>query len=251
MSASNTSNSASSVQAAIAAIAQRRIYFGHQSVGYDILAGVAELLKDVPGASLRIVDSADPRELDRPGLVHSKVGTNTDPLSKIQAFANAMDAGMGERADVALMKFCYVDIEAHTDVPTLFSRYEECFASLRARFPRVRFAHITAPLTARPGGLKSFIKLRMGKSLWGDEQNRRRHAFNELLRAKYGPGRALFDLAKCESTDEHCQPSTHSYAGANQPCMHPSMTSDGGHLSRRGKAVIAREFLSFLAGVPA
>lgn len=239
------------VQAAIAAISQRRIYFGHQSVGYDMLAGVDELLRSTPGAALRIVDSADPRELDKPGLVHSKIGTNTDPLSKLQAFANAMNAGMGERADVALMKFCYVDIEAHTDVPTLFARYEECFSSMKDRYPRVRFAHVTAPLTARPGGLKSSIKLKMGKPLWGDEHNRRRHAFNELLRAKHGPTRALFDLARLESTDENGQPFAHANAGSLQPCMHPSMTHDGGHLSQRGKAVIAREFLTFLAGVVA
>jgi hypothetical protein len=247
MSHANVSNQASNVNAAIAALARQRIYFGHQSVGYDILAGIAEAIDSVPGTTLRIVDSADPRELETPGLVHSKVGTNADPISKLQAFANAMDAGVGQRADVALMKFCYVDIESHTDVAALFARYEECFASIGARFPRVRFAHVTAPLTARPGGFKSFIKLKCGKPLWGDEQNRRRHAFNQLLRARYGP--IVFDLAKFESTDTNGQPFTHFYAGASQPCMHPSMTHDGGHLSQHGKAVLAREFLLFLAGV--
>lgn len=245
----NAPTSASSIQPAIEALARHRVYFGHQSVGYDILAGVADLLKNLPGNTLRVVDSADPRELSQPGIVHSKVGTNTDPLSKLQAFANAMDAGMGQIADVALMKFCYVDIESHTDVPALFSRYKDCFSSLAARYPRTTFAHITAPLTSRPGGLKSFIKLSMGKPLWGDEQNRRRHEFNERLRATYGTEGTLFDLASFESTDEHGRVFAHEYAGSAQPCMHPSMTRDGGHLSTRGKAIIAREFLSFLAGV--
>src|SRR3989454_12732065 len=84
------------------AAAEPRIYFGHQSVGANILQGVKEL-----GVSLSIKDEF--------------LAENGEPLRKLQNFKAAV--GEGSRFDIALVKFCYVDVNADTDARALFERY--------------------------------------------------------------------------------------------------------------------------------
>jgi hypothetical protein len=224
----------------------KRIYFGHQSVGYDIIAGAERLIETAPAIRLRIVDSADPEALREPGLVHSKVGSNADPVSKLQAFSNLLAAGAGERSDVAMMKFCYVDIQDRTNVESLFDLYRRTFDDLGRRFPRVRFLHATVPLTSRPGGLKNAIKTLIGRPRWGDENNRRRHLFNEKVRAFWGG--ALFDIARLQSDDGA---SSFRIAGTTHPCLNAAYTHDGGHLNETGKTLLGHAFLDALTKVAA
>lgn len=226
----------------LSALAGRHIYFGHQSVGYDILAGAEELLRERGVTNVRVVDSGDPSALATPGIVHSKIGSNSDPLSKLQAFTNFMAAGAGDKAELAMMKFCYVDIEQNADVDAIFAAYERTFRDLAARYPRVAFLHCTVPLTSRPGGWKNQIKMMLGKPLWGDEQNRRRHLFNEKLRA-FG-GERVFDIAALESD---AGATIYRMGGETLPCMNPAYTNDGGHLNTQGKRKLGQAFLEFLA----
>ena len=41
-----------------------------------------------------------------------------------------MRAGIGDQIDVAMMKFCYVDIIDDADIATLFAAYHETLANL-------------------------------------------------------------------------------------------------------------------------
>ena len=62
-------------------------------------------------------------------LGHVRVPENGKPLQKLEAFDRAMgtqSAGL----DVALVKFCYVDIGPDTDVKSLFARYRATLADL-------------------------------------------------------------------------------------------------------------------------
>ena len=61
-------------------------------------------------------------------------------------------AGAAAGVDIALVKFCYVDFDAGTDVPALFAAYQATLASLEGRYPRTTFVHVTAPLTTVQGG---------------------------------------------------------------------------------------------------
>lgn len=101
-------------------IAGKAIYFGHQSVGGNILDGVRAVTATIPGAELKLLQTDDPKKLTAGVWAHSLVGANEDPLSKIGAFAQAMDRGFAERADVAFFKLCYIDFNPATDVRSLF-----------------------------------------------------------------------------------------------------------------------------------
>src|SRR5215203_5438996 len=88
------------------AATKKKVFFGHQSVGYDIVQGVEDVLKQTPTVAFPVTESADPQVFDRPVLAHAAVGRNSDPASKINDFVAKVRAGIGDRADVAVLKFC-------------------------------------------------------------------------------------------------------------------------------------------------
>jgi hypothetical protein len=109
----------------LTAVAHTRVFFGHQSVGMNVLNAV-------PGVYADHGVSAPPIEQGRtePGanggfIAHQFIGENGNPLLKIEDFNRTMRGGMGRQVDVALMKFCYVDITTSTDVDALFARYRD------------------------------------------------------------------------------------------------------------------------------
>ena len=108
------------------AAAEPRVYFGHQSVGANILQGVKEL---GPTTGLRL------------SIKDEFLAENGDPLRKLQNFKAAV--GEDSRYDIALVKFCYVDVNADTDVRALFERYRATIAEIRAKNPRTTFVHVT------------------------------------------------------------------------------------------------------------
>src|SRR5215212_2127264 len=71
--------------ATIPALVMRRIFFGHQSVGADLLNGLVRVVRE-SGVPLRISEWSTPDALDSPGLVHTLIGRNEDPDSKIRHF---------------------------------------------------------------------------------------------------------------------------------------------------------------------
>src|SRR3954471_5260390 len=105
-------------------LAHQRVYFGHQSVGANIIQGVKELCKGA-GVPVFIKDEFVPE--------------NGDPLRKLASFKSSV--GAGSRYDVALVKFCYVDISAETDARALFASYRAAIDELRAKNPRTVFVH--------------------------------------------------------------------------------------------------------------
>lgn len=227
------------------AIGQRRVYFGHQSVGGDILAGLRELARE-EGVALDIVEAGAG---DAPGLVHEVLGENTRPETKLDAFSRALDRRRDRPPELALLKFCYVDFEAATDVPRLFARYLDHHAALRERFPEVTFVHVTVPLTATQGGVRGFVKRVFGDGAAGERENVRRHQFNELLRARFAGREPIFDLALAESTREDGTPVRFEREGQAYPRLAPEFTHDGGHLNERGRRHVARALVEALARV--
>ena len=141
------------------ALCEKRIYFGHQSVGYNIIEGLGDLKKTVKGLSgLRIADLKTNATMDGPGFYHSPIGLNRKPQSKINAFREIMISTLpSDSIDLAFFKLCYVDITQTTDVKTLFSSYRRNIEELSQRLNRTTFAHVTTPLTVRPSGKKAAI----------------------------------------------------------------------------------------------
>jgi hypothetical protein len=232
----------------LTALAARRVFFGHQSVGADILEGVREIRAATPGVLLQVTEVAGRVDLPSSGLVHARIGINSDPISKVRDFTQLVRDWVGDWADVALFKLCYVDVTRDTDVLRLFELYRVTMAELIVGYPTTRFAHVSVPLRVRQGGWKGRMKRLLGRPDRAVEDNAARHRFNELLRREYGDQGVLFDLAAAESTREAGDACVVETAGGRVPCLCPEYTHDGGHLNGRGRRAVAGRFLAFLAG---
>ncbi|MDY6949730.1 MAG: hypothetical protein SXG53_28975, partial [Pseudomonadota bacterium] len=182
------------------------VFFGHQSVGADIIRGVSELPDIERRTGPRICDRhhMDPN----PGaagaaaapwvLIHSPVGRNREPLTKLDEFERLAREEFATRVDVALVKFCYVDITAATAVSELFQTYISRMDELANAVPHIRIAHITVPLrTVRPAW-RAALGRALGRPDPEVDHNRAREDFNRRLRDTVPPAR-LFDLAALES----------------------------------------------------
>lgn len=221
------------------AVAARRIVFGHQSVGSNILDGVRALAAD-SGVNLPITESRGPASA--PGLTHFLVGRNGDPLGKIRDFSAVIDGGAN--GDIALLKLCYIDLGAGDEPRQLAATYCDTLDALAGRHPRTRFVAVTVPLTTVQGGPKALVKRLLGRIPDGWQENALRHAFNEALRVRYADGGRLFDLAALEAA-----PRPRSRDGRPVPALDPSLTDDGGHLNAAGARRVAAALIGFLAEV--
>jgi hypothetical protein len=219
-----------------------RVCFGHQSVGAAIVTALATMT----GRGIEVVETSDPKAFQRPVFAHFRVGRNGDPLSKCRAFARAMEAGSGDRADVAFFKLCYVDITAATDVDDLFRTYQDTMASLVLTYPDVTFLHVTVPLTRVPCGPVGWWRKRMGWIGRAQADQMKRHAFNTMVRAAYAASGRLFDLAEVEATFPDGTPSRFLCHGESIPTLVPEYTDDGGHLTQQVAELVAGRLLSCL-----
>ena len=129
-------------------VAGTRVFFGHQSVGQDVLNGIREIY------------AADGRP--PPTVEDALIGENERPLLKVEDFDARLRAGAAGRVGVAMMKLCYIDITSQTDVGALFGAYRTSLADLERDFPDVAFLHVTVPLTepGRLAGLKARLASR-------------------------------------------------------------------------------------------
>lgn len=229
-----------------------KIFFGHQSVGYNIIDGMKDVLKDYNCIDLNLVETFDPEQFGQPIFAHTQVGRNTDPLSKIRNFEEIMDSGIGDVIDIAFFKFCYIDIFGDTDHVEISDHYVATMDRLKNRYPRTIFLHFTVPIRSLPksavGGLKQSIKSLVGKPGVLDD-NIMRERYNKLLTDEYGKTEPLFDLALVESIDPsglRC----HTNKGTQKVyVMASEFTDDGGHLNIVGRRKVAEQLLITLVEV--
>lgn len=239
----------SNVQAATLAddlkvIAGERIYFGHQSVGANILDGLKEL-SATAGVPLRIAETPRAAALQGNGVGHVFVEENGNPLKKLASFKAAL--GEGSQADVAFIKFCYVDISADTDPAALFAEYRKTIEELRAKNPRTTFIHVTLPLTTVQTGPKAWAKRLLGRAPSGTVQNVKREQYNTLLRRAYAGREPIFDIARVESIAADGTQATVEWEGDVAPAMAAGYTDDGGHLNHAGRLRAAQELVKVVA----
>jgi hypothetical protein len=234
-------------------LSAKRIFFGHQSVGYNMIEGMTELMKTNPQIGLNIVRTSDPARFNVPLFAHSEVGQNGDPVSKIEDFSKFMEKGLGNKIDIAFLKFCYVDITATTDVEKLFRDYRVSRTALEMKYPRTTFIHITTPLTSPPVGLKGqvkfIIKKIIGRPTASIEDNINRSLFNDKMRKEYEGKEPLFDLARIESTSSDGTQALFEKDGKTYPHLVEAYTHDGGHLNEKGRKIVAEQILVFLANL--
>lgn len=231
------------------ALAQRRIFFGHQSVGRDILAGIRDVLSENPDIQLHLVNGNAPAAVDGPAFIEANVGQNGDPASKTREFVAAVSQGLTDPGAIAFHKYCYVDVTEETDIPQLFADYQSVMAELRSSHPELTIVHVTMPLTANgDSGLKGFAKRLLGRDPWV-MLNRKRNEFNRLLVAQYADEEPIFDLALLESTRPDGTRASFRHGTEVVYTLANEWTTDGGHLNEAGRRMVAERLLVFLAGL--
>lgn len=236
-------NSLSNIdQDALQGIQEKNIFFAHQSVGYNIINGLKINNDENRGLSLNIIDSRKINEIGKHFFAHNPIGKNFDAKSKVDDFVKVIREN-NENIDIAIFKFCYVDIETHTNIHDLFDYYSKEVNRLIEKYPKIRFIHVTVPLFTKAVGTKGLIK-----GLIGRDHNLKRNSYNNLLKKKY-PAKNIFDLAMFESTWPDGTREINLKVGENNFALVPEYTEDGGHLNEKGGKFIGEQLLIFLAGI--
>lgn len=221
----------------------KKVFFGHMSVGYNIIDGLEDLkIDDQRLSDLSIIELND-NNINKPGIYHKKNGKNGLPESKCEAFRNyLLEDSLGKQFDIALFKFCYVDFGEDTDIEAIFDKYVQTIESIKKDFSNLEIIHTTTPLLAHNFSLKNKIK----NIITGDLANIKRNQFNKLVYSKYVNDDLIFDLAGIESTypDENREYFTSK--GEKYYSLIKEYTYDGGHLNNVGRKWVALEFLKVL-----
>lgn len=224
-------------------LAQRTFYFGHQSVGANIIDGVREIAARRPDIKLRVVSEA--RE-PLPGALNAfRIGRNEDPESKNVAVVQAAQGDLGPRP-VIMFKYCYVDLDVRSDPAKLFERYRQTVAHIRAQRPEVTVVHVTVPLMTNPSIVRVVMNKLRGIATSRDE-NAVRAEYNRTLRAEYLGREPVFDLAALEATRADGSIEHSVVNGTKVPALAREWSSDSGHLNAAGRRRIAEQFLATLA----
>jgi hypothetical protein len=225
------------------AVARLRVFFGHQSVGGDIIEGLKPW---IVASEVTENKTAPPNASFR----HAFIGTNTVPLSKLESFDRLLRAEeQRQHVDVAMAKFCFIDFDSKTDVDALFAAYAREMKKLEQDLPQTTLVYFTVPLTTVQGGLRGWLKHHFGGGAWGEKENVKRNAFNELIRSNY-PKELIFDLATFEATLPDGHLDTSEVDGHPIPRLRADFTDDGGHLNELGRREIAGALLRFLSTIP-
>lgn len=208
-------------------VAAMKSYFGHQSVGGNILGAIPAVFSDHGVTAPPVLEA--PATVTGGAVLHNLIGQNGNPQSKINAFASSLQ-GIGHEVDVAFMKFCYVDVTAGTNVASLFASYREGMTTLKSEYPNVAFLHVTVPLTTD-----------------SPADNVAREKYNALIRGQYSDSGRLFDLAAIESTRPDGSRVSGTYGGDTYFSLYPGYASDDGHLNTRGAKTAASGLLDVIA----
>jgi hypothetical protein len=222
---------------------EKRILFGHKSVGYNILEGVEELKRKdsrLDRLSLFEIKPGEAVPYEKPGIYHSPNGKNGFPKDKCDAFKRLLSENdTGAKIDIAFFKFCYVDFNPQSDASMIFDYYVATMESLKNKFPKLNLMHVTVPLVAHRWGVRSIIR----NLTEGDAANVKRNEYNKLLISKYGSSDVIYDLAAVESTYPDGKREMFNEEGKKYYSLVRLYTNDGGHLNERGRYNAAKAFL--------
>ena len=212
------------------------VFFGHQSIGENILDGLGKLAAKEGWPAFPVVEANGTAHSASPALLHAKVGANGDPSSKVVGFKDAMNSGAAAGADIALMKFCFWDIRRDTNVDKVFDEYRATLDELSRKYPDVTFLHATVPLVVKDTDVRAGIRRMLGMGVPTDADNATREALNQKIRAEYGRSGRVFDIAALEGP-----------AAESIPFLAKELSSDGAHLNDAGRARVAAGLVKSLS----
>lgn len=234
------------VEQLVSRAARIKVFFNHQSVGENILLGVDGLVRGT-GAVWTVVKMKQGPWPGEPGLLHASLGENENPKSKMDAFGEALRSWSGEKPAVAMLKLCFVDVTASTDISKLLGYYQGTVNRLKSEFPTIVFGHVTVPLAREPDSLRVKIKRMLGRRVSEDSANLARTKYNQKLREMF-PNDPVFDLEEIESTRPDGTRVWQRVAGERAYGLASEYASDSwGHLNERGARLAAIGLARFIA----
>lgn len=230
----------------------RTVFFGHQSVGQDIIGGIRDILKEHPDVTWQITETHDAAKITGPGFFHARIGQNATPVSKCEDFERYLNSGIAGRIDYALMKFCFIDISHTSSVAEIFQTYQSTMSRLKSQYRGTTFVHVTVPLMTQDTGtfmkVKDAVKSILGRPL-STSANIKRDEFNRMLKREYQGKEPVFDLAAAESTLPDGTRTTFDSNGMTYPLLAKQYAQDSGHLNETGRKKVAQDLLAFLAAL--
>jgi hypothetical protein len=231
-------------------LAQKKIYYGHQSVGNNIMVGIKDLVKENPQIRLKFTRNAEEHKIAIGLFANSRLGQITDPLLMVEEVTRSMEKTLGVAADIAVLRFSYGDVYAKKNVEEVFDNYQMAFSILKKKYPQTKFVHVTLPLDTTKTSWKLWVKQLLRKQeIWEYETNIRRNDFNELLRKKYKGLNPVFDIAELQSTFPDGKRSTFTKNGKTYYSMIANYSYDGHHLNQTGREIAAEKLLLLLASL--
>jgi len=222
-----------------------KIMFAHHSVGKNILDGLNDIAMEA-GVKINVASINNKIKMDTLKFVDFNPGKNTLPKTKVDGFVKKIEGlGADYNPDIAFMKFCYIDFSPETNVNELFNYYKDKIEKLKKGKPDIIFVHLTVPLVAELNTVKSKIKRILGMDARQKASNIKRNEFNKLINDSFF-NEPIFDIARIESTRKDGSREQFTKNGKNYYRMLPEYTTDGGHLNKLGKYVLATELVNFL-----
>lgn len=218
----------------LTAVKSKRILFGHQSVGGNMVEGIPALYASYSVSPPTMISDSNLSQINSASggfFAEFYVGENYDPLGKIADF-NTTVRQYASKLDIAFMKFCFVDITASVNATQIFNSYQSTMNALVQDFPAIKFVYVTAVL---------------------DEYTVNdavvREQLNSLIRQAYGSTGRLFDLAAVESTRPDGSRVSGTSGGNTYYQLYDGYSSDGGHLNATGKQVVDKALFTLLASL--
>lgn len=216
----------------LTALTSKRILFGHQSVGGNMVDGIPALYSAYSVSPPTMISNLSQINSASGGFfAEFYVGTNGDPVGKTADFNTTVRQYAG-KLDIALMKFCFIDIVQGVNVTQVFNAYKSVMDGLTHDFPAIKFVYTTAAL---------------------DEYNVAnavtREQLNTLIRGEYAATGRLFDLAAVESTAPGGTRVGGTSGGNQYYQSYGGYTSDGAHLNTTGAQVVDKALFTLLASL--
>ena len=225
-----------------------RVLFGHQSVGQNLLDGLAE--RRAEGDVVPRVETLERVLADRgPWLASARLGQNGSPQTKWQHLERMLASTDVTCIDLVLTKLCYVDVLDETQVGSLFADYRACIGALQSRYPSLLFGHVTVPLRVAPNGWRYALQRPIRGIAPEVRRNAARESFNTLLRAEYEGSGLLFDLARVESRNAKGSVVDSPHEGTKVLALAKDWSNDGGHLNAPGRKFVGRSFVDYVQSV--
>lgn len=233
-----------------AKLAQKKIFFAHKNLGDEIIDGIHQILEEHPFLMLSIEETTDPAAFEKPVFAHAEIGRCLYPESKMIGFKNVLDADVGEKVDIAILKFCYADVIWQTDAQEVFQAYCQTMKELKAEFPHIQFLHVTVPIGSKPQSKYSIFREAI-KSLVRRpscfDDNLRRRQYNAMLRETFSQD-YIFDLALIESINSNGLSCYSKVRDVEKVLIKaPEYSIGNSHLTVEGRKKVAEQLLVTLA----